>query len=326
VRSPRIAETWITAYAARVYWRTWICERALQRCVILTRYGVGPFKPLTAKERERAWNGIVEPDAHAKPKAALETLARPILDATESGSNQVRPDKGKVTALLFGPPGSGKTYIVDCFACWIGWPLIRLNPGHFIVNGLEAIESTASTIFADLCKLDHAVVLFDECDELFRERASGKDEAESRSILSFATASMLPKLQELHDVRRVVVLICTNFLHRIDGAIRRSGRIDRVILFDRPDAVARRALLERVATEWKLGAVDAVHIERTHGWMAEEIVRLKALPTNGSDGSPEDCIEWWTNHGNAELAAVRASQFAPGAVAAIRERWNLGKS
>src|SRR5262249_3406160 len=116
-----------------------------------------------------------------------------------------------------------------------------------IAEGLESIEAVAGRIFGDLARIDHAVVFFDECDELFRERSV--TDTGARNILSFATASMLPKLQKLHDTRKVIFVLGTNYVRNIDMAIRRPGRFDEILLVDRPDRAARSAICKKVVAE-----------------------------------------------------------------------------
>ena len=93
----------------------------------------------------------------------------------------------------------------------LGWPLVELSPSHFIKKGLDFIESTSREIFNDLYNLHHAVVFFDECDELFRNRSESGETTSSRTILNFLTASMLPKLQDLHDKQNIIFVLGTNY-------------------------------------------------------------------------------------------------------------------
>jgi SpoVK/Ycf46/Vps4 family AAA+-type ATPase len=59
------------------------------------------------------------------------------------------------------------------------------------------------------------------------------------------TASMLPKLQDLHDRGRIVLFVCTNFLSSIDPAMRRVGRIDHLIGVPPPDDEQRLSIIRR---------------------------------------------------------------------------------
>lgn len=153
----------------------------------------------------------------------------------EPGQTQSKP----VIALLFGPPGTTKTTIARAVAGGLRWPLVTLSPGNFIEEGLERVEARAGVIFDQLERLSRAVVIFDECDELFRKRAPQPATEPFRNVSAFITASMLPKLQDLHDRGRIVAFICTNFLDSIDPAMRRIGRIDHLIAVPPPNEAQR---------------------------------------------------------------------------------------
>jgi hypothetical protein len=155
-----------------------------------------------------------------------------------------------MSAILFGPPGTTKTTIVKAMAEGLNWPLVTLSPGTFIKDGLENVERSAVEVFSHLKDLVRVVVLFDECDELFRARRrarddDGKGSEEMRSISAFVTASMLPKLQDLHDNGQAFFVIATNYFDQIDSAAKRIGRIDRVVGVGWPDEEQRRWMIEQ---------------------------------------------------------------------------------
>jgi SpoVK/Ycf46/Vps4 family AAA+-type ATPase len=85
-----------------------------------------------------------------------------------------------------------------------------------------------------LSELDHAVVLFDEIDELVRERDMEKD-----AFGRFLTTSMLPKLAELWDARKILYFVATNHINYFDSAIIRSHRFDALILVSPPSFGAK---------------------------------------------------------------------------------------
>jgi hypothetical protein len=156
-----------------------------------------------------------------------------------------------MSAILFGPPGTTKTTIVKSMAQGLKWPLVTLSPGTFIRDGLENVEKRAIEVFSHLRDLVRVVVLFDECDELFRKRrganSASKDAQavsdEARSISAFMTASMLPKLQGLRDNGQIFFVIATNYFEEIDPAAKRIGRIDRVVGVGWPDEKQRDRII-----------------------------------------------------------------------------------
>lgn len=173
-------------------------------------------------------------------------LQREIIDAIKADPRELPSGRREcASTLLFGPPGTAKTTIVQAVADALGWPVVFLNPGVFIARGLEAIEAESQSVFERLQELRRAVVIFDECDELFRDRSPAKGSEQTRSISAFVTASMLPKLQDLHDKGRILFFICTNHVETMDPAVLRGGRIDHRIAVGPADRDARfRILLE----------------------------------------------------------------------------------
>jgi hypothetical protein len=120
----------------------------------------------------------------------------------------------------------------------IGWDYVELHASHFVAEGLAAVQKTADRIFKQLLELDHAVILFDEIDELVRER-----EMEEDAFGRFLTTSMLPKLAELWKARKIVYFVATNHINYFDSAIIRSHRFDALILVGPPSFEAK---LERI--------------------------------------------------------------------------------
>lgn len=161
------------------------------------------------------------------------------------------------SAILFGPPGTSKTHLARAVAGAIGWRYVELHASHFVAEGLPHVQRTADDIFDKLMELDHTVILFDEIDELVRER-----DVEPDAFGRFLTTSMLPKLAELWEQRKVIYFIATNHIEYFDRAVTRAQRFDALIFvappaFDkkieqleklvkveRPGIVVRRALTQ----------------------------------------------------------------------------------
>ena len=112
----------------------------------------------------------------------------------------------------------------------IGWDYVELHASHFVADGLPNVQRKADEIFGRLMELDHVVVLFDEIDELVREREGGEVDAFGR----FLTTSMLPKLAQLWENRKLMYFVATNHISYFDRAITRSGRFDTLVFVSPP--------------------------------------------------------------------------------------------
>ncbi len=154
------------------------------------------------------------------------------------GEDQMR------SAILFGPPGTSKTSLARGVAAAIGWRFVEVHSSHFVADGLPNVQRTADEVFNRLMELDRTVVLFDEIDELVRDRENEPD-----SFGRFLTTSMLPKVAELWRSRKVIYFVATNHLEYFDEAIVRSQRFDFLIFVSPPSLRIKKAELRRILQE-----------------------------------------------------------------------------
>jgi hypothetical protein len=141
------------------------------------------------------------------------------------------------SAIFFGPPGTSKTELAKKVADFLGWPLLLIDPSLLLRKGMDGMQGEANTIFRMLEETERVVVLFDEFDELVRERGSSDSEPFSRLL----TTAMLPKLASIHKRATLVFIIATNHVGEFDLAIRRRGRFDRVVQIMPPTYEAKMA-------------------------------------------------------------------------------------
>jgi len=160
--------------------------------------------------RDFLWDSFVRP---------ISDEAGRIIDGREFKKETPR------SAIFFGPPGTSKTDLAKKVADFLGWPLLLVDPSLLLRKGMDGIQGEANKIFRMLEETERVVVLFDEFDELVRERGSSDSEPFSRLL----TTAMLPKLASIHKRATLVFIVATNHVGEFDLAIRRRGRFDRVI-------------------------------------------------------------------------------------------------
>ncbi len=177
---------------------------------------------------DRLWSMFINPVSRNRAEKEIEP-DQPLIEG-----------RFPCSAILFGPPGTSKTSLVKALAGSIDWKYIELHPSHFVSEGLPSVQQTADVIFKKLMELDHAVVLFDEIDELVRER-----DIEPDQFGRFLTTSMLPRLAELWKGRKVMYFVATNHIEYFDRAVTRSERFDALIFMSPPSfAVKRQKVLK----------------------------------------------------------------------------------
>lgn len=182
---------------------------------------------------EQLWTTFINP-------VRMHGLINKCTDKLEPDSQPVEKKQAR-SAILFGPPGTGKTSLVRSLADFIGWKYVELHASHFVAEGLAEVQKTADRIFKQLSELDHSVVLFDEIDELVRERDMERD-----AFGRFLTTSMLPKLAELWEARKILYFVATNHINYFDSAIIRSHRFDALMLVSPPSYGAKVKELQRL--------------------------------------------------------------------------------
>lgn len=154
------------------------------------------------------------------------------------------------TALMFGPPGTGKTTFARAIASRLGWPFIELLPSK-MSGGDRSIAGELREAFAQIDVIDHLVLFIDEFDELVPAR-------ESRPSSASVVNELLKTIPEFRARPGRLLVCATNFVDTIDPAVLRPGRFDLLIGIGPPDMEALTALWSQAIASLDLeGDVDA---------------------------------------------------------------------
>jgi|APHM01.1.fsa_nt_gi ATPases of the AAA+ class len=174
--------------------------------------------------------------------AAKQTLERavmwpltygPLFDAVETD-----PPTG---ALLYGPPGTGKTLLARAIAGEADINFVEVAGPELLDRYVGESEKAVREVFERARQAAPAIIFFDEIDAVAASReGGGTDSGVSDRVVS----QLLTELDQITDHPNLIVLAATNRRDTIDSALLRPGRLESHIAVPRPDAAARRAILE----------------------------------------------------------------------------------
>lgn len=138
--------------------------------------------------------------------------------------------------LLYGPPGCGKTFIAEMFAEQVDINFMMVKGSDLGSVYIHGTQGKIAELFSDAESHGPTVICFDELDGI----APSRDTSTSDLIASEVN-ELLSQLNNCAE-RRIFVIGTTNFPERIDPAIFRKGRIDKMFYVPMPDKHMRKEL------------------------------------------------------------------------------------
>lgn len=275
-------------------------------------------------------SGLKPGDLGAPHRCRLHRMLSQMAVEAESDS-----DNAEYSLVLHGPPGSSKTVTVQAIAsemwktseCWGEKPrLLQITPADFTRMGEDRLDSEARLIFRLISGLRGVTILFDEVDELLRQR---KPQDPNPTFLKLVIPAMLNRLADLRDAcsrQEICFLIATNYVENIDTALIRRGRIDRALPIVYPDRQGRQLLYEQEFQNDKSSLNDAQlkkFLDRTAKWPYLTIVvflkKVRQLPSSPDQGTFDSRFE---EELNAAAATVPKPDYESRGISKCQELQN----
>ncbi|MFC7531083.1 ATP-binding protein [Actinoplanes sp. GCM10030250] len=148
--------------------------------------------------------------------------------------------------LLYGPPGTGKTMLSRALANEIGADFREIRTPEILDKWLGGSERNIKQIFRDARRYRvPTLMLFDEFDSIVSYAGGGGDAASQ--ALNAVAGIFKQEMNDLIEANpNVIVVATTNFPHRVDESLIRSGRFDIKISVPKPDEVSRTEIFRKM--------------------------------------------------------------------------------
>ncbi len=165
-----------------------------------------------------------------------EAVIWPMTDPERFVRMGIDPPRG---ILLWGPPGTGKTFVVRALAHESGAAFFAVKGAELLDKFVGESERGVREVFARARAAAPSILFFDELDALAPVRGRS-----STSVTDSVVAALLTEIDGVAERGDVAVIGATNRKDLIDPALLRAGRFEIHIELGLPEAEARRALLD----------------------------------------------------------------------------------
>ena len=175
-------------------------------------------------------------------EALSDNLISAMKEPTKFTKMGIKPPKG---ALIYGPPGCGKTMIARALATESGANMILVKGPELLSKWVGESEKGIREIFRKAKSSSPCVVIFDELDSLVRSKSG--EGGVSETVLS----QLLTEIEEGIS-SRVVVIGITNRPDVLDNSLLRTGRLDLVLYVAPPDEKGRLEIIKILTSKMPL--------------------------------------------------------------------------
>jgi len=169
--------------------------------------------------------------------------------------------------LLYGPPGTGKTMFVKACAKAYGVNFVYVKGPEVLDKWVGQSEKMIRGIFKKAKDVSPCILFFDEIDSLTLDKQGNENQPK---VLD----QLLTELDNI-DGKDIIFIAATNRVDLVDKSFLRSGRIDRLVEFNVPDASERKGILEVLLRKIPSGKINIKEIvENTEEFTGADLALL----------------------------------------------------
>ncbi|CAK9794901.1 Ribosome biogenesis protein SPATA5 [Anthophora quadrimaculata] len=151
----------------------------------------------------------------------------------------ITPPRG---VLMFGPPGCSKTMIARALATESKVNFLNIKGPELFSKWVGESEKAVREVFRKARQVSPSIVFIDEIDALGGERSSSSNAGSN--VQERVLAQLLTELDGVTALGSVTLVAATNRPDKIDKALLRPGRLDRIIYVPLPDYETRQEIFD----------------------------------------------------------------------------------
>lgn len=170
--------------------------------------------------------------------------------------------------LLYGPPGCGKTFFAEKFAEEAGFNFMMVKSSDIASTYVHGTQEKIAALFASAQKNQPSILCFDEFDAVVPERTD---------MMQQTSGEVNEFLSQMNNCghRGIFVIATSNRPDKIDPAVLRTGRIDKMVYIPMPDEDARFEMFRLYLQDRPTDEIDIGKLAKnTEGYIASDIAYI----------------------------------------------------